>query len=53
MLFEISLDYVVRNEFGNLTSFNNISETRQQSAANSTSSGGMRAGLGFLSASVT
>lgn len=45
MLFEISLDYVVCNEFGNLTLFNNnMLETRQHSAVRSTSSGGRRAG---------
>lgn len=54
MLFEISLDYVVRNEFGNLILFNNnILETRQHSTVNSTSSGGLRAGWGFPSASAT
>lgn len=54
MLFEISLDYVVHNEFGNLILFNNnILETGQHSAVKSTSSAGLRAGWGFPSASAT
>lgn len=50
--FEIALDYVVRNEFEDLVLFNNnILETRQHSTENGTGYGGMKAGLGFPSAS--
>lgn len=54
MLFETALDYVVRNEFENLISFNNnILATRQHSAEIGTSYGGTKAALGFPSAAGT